>query len=257
MSSALRLFPRMSPSLMYPPTSTSEDTSRSLLAFSLISICDMFPRRETAARRRGVVYMNLEGSVWMNRLVPLRGYPAPMEGASPAWRRGHAWPSLQVMGVGRLVRLGMVLPFTSVVTVVSNVVSRVLSKKKMKRLLDSGSLRPKCKMTRKARVEWRWLEAHHFSKCERCTGSFYDPNRLCRRQNVGSHIYSKWLLSKERLLVHFSIVSLLKSKMQNFTHLKILRPMQEFCCRHACMDPWQPPSSSLMRNICCWLANSV
>lgn len=128
-SSALRLFPRISPSLMYPPTSTSEDTSRSLLAFSLMSICDMFPRRETAALRRGVVYINLEGSVWMNRLVPLREYPAPMEGASPACRRGHAWPSLQVMGVGRLVRLGMALPFTSVVTVVSKVVSRVLSNK--------------------------------------------------------------------------------------------------------------------------------
>lgn len=84
MSSVLRLFPRISPSLIYPPTSTSEDMSRSLLAFSFMSICDMFPSRETAARRRGVVYMNLEGSVWMNRLVPLRGQPAPREGASPA-----------------------------------------------------------------------------------------------------------------------------------------------------------------------------
>lgn len=129
MSSARRLFPRMSPSLMYPPTSTSEEMSRSLFPFSPMSIWGMFPRREMAARRRGVVYMNREGSVWMKRLAPLRGYPPPREGASPAWSRGLACPSLQVTGEDRLVKPGMLRPFTSVVTVLSNVVSSVLSSK--------------------------------------------------------------------------------------------------------------------------------
>lgn len=64
----------------------------------------------------------------MNRLALLRGYPAPRDGASPACSRGLACPSLQVTGVDRLVKLGMLLPFTSVVTVLSKVVSNVLSK---------------------------------------------------------------------------------------------------------------------------------
>lgn len=62
----------------------------------------------------------------MNRLALLRGYPAPRDGASPACSRGLACPSLQVTGVDRLVKLGMLLPFTSVVTVLSKVVSNVL-----------------------------------------------------------------------------------------------------------------------------------
>lgn len=142
---------------MYPPTSTSEEMSRSLLPFSLMSIWGMFPRRETAARRRGVVYMNREGSVWMKRLAPLRGYPAPREGASPAWRRGLLCPSLQVTGEERLVKPGMLRPFTSVVTVLSNVVSNVLSsERRTDQLLSAEKERPTQK-TKKAHGKWQSL----------------------------------------------------------------------------------------------------
>ena len=50
-----------------------------------------------------------------------------MEGASPACRRGLCdWPSRHAIGDERLEREGRPRPFTSVVTVVSKVVSRVL-----------------------------------------------------------------------------------------------------------------------------------
>ena len=59
------------------------------------------------------------------------------------------------MGVGRPVKLGMVLPFTSVVTVLSNVVSRVLSNK-IEKSLDTGSpgaMNPECMSTGRLMVE--------------------------------------------------------------------------------------------------------
>lgn len=63
----------------------------------------------------------------MNRLALARGgYPLPIEGASPAWSRGLDWPSLQDRGVGLPVKLRMLRPLISVVTLVSNVVSNVL-----------------------------------------------------------------------------------------------------------------------------------
>ena len=63
----------------------------------------------------------------MKRLALARGgYPLPIEGASPACSRGLDWPSLQARGVGLPVKLRILRPLISVVTLVSNVVSNVL-----------------------------------------------------------------------------------------------------------------------------------
>ena len=62
--------------------------------------------------------------------------------------------------MGRPVKLGMVLPFTSVVTVLSNVVSRVLSNK-IEKSLDTGSpgaTNPECMSTGRLIVESHFLE---------------------------------------------------------------------------------------------------
>lgn len=54
-------------------------------------------------------------------------YPPGIEGASPACSLGvWVWPNLQDTGQGREERGSPERPFTSVVTVVSKVVSRVL-----------------------------------------------------------------------------------------------------------------------------------
>ena len=65
------------------------------------------------------------------------------------------------MGVGRPVKLGMVLPFTSVVTVLSNVVSRVLSNK-IEKSLDTaspGATDPEHMSTGRLIVESHFLES--------------------------------------------------------------------------------------------------
>jgi len=69
----------------------------------------------------------------MKRLAfPRGGYPFPIDGASPACRRGLDCPSLHDKGVGRPVKLRILRPLISVVTLVSNVVSNVLKKKNNK-----------------------------------------------------------------------------------------------------------------------------
>ena len=50
----------------------------------------------------------------------------PIEGASPACSRGLDWPSLQARGAGLPVKLRILRPLISVVTLVPNVVSNVL-----------------------------------------------------------------------------------------------------------------------------------
>lgn len=114
--STFMLLPRTSPSLMYPGVSMATPSSSS--AFSESS------RPQTTT---------LCVQVWC--LCVCRSQPLPWctnvfpeEGASPACRRGLDEPSRQGSAeAGRELRVSKALSLTSVVTVLSKVVSRVLA----------------------------------------------------------------------------------------------------------------------------------
>lgn len=135
MSSACTFFASISPSLPYPVTSISGPASE----IPLFSPGSDPLTPEAPALLRGAVYNNLEESPQRPVVLAVDLGGAQL-GASPACRRGlDDWPRRQAMVEERLERAGRARPFTSVVTVVSNVVSRVLEMGKQYK--ERGSMR--------------------------------------------------------------------------------------------------------------------